>query len=233
MDRAPSHARDGQMRSAFTRSLETLCESCHGAVAASLVDEEGEAVDLVSAPHVWGDGPDADRLGGYTIKLIAAHFQIVLRHAGEDQRHPVRQLRIRAERYGFVLKSLQEGYALLMLCRPDALYTVSSRALRQVEVELALEAGWDIPEPHTLFWRRAMVRLDARRHPQVLRFAAGLDGSDDQNAEHWRPVVSHGPAEEISGFERAFSVTLEGMAAPVRLVREPTGYWYVGLEPHG
>ena len=66
MQRAPSTARDGQSRSGFTGILETFCESCHGAVAASLVDEEGEAVDLASVPEMW------DETDGYTIKLIAA-----------------------------------------------------------------------------------------------------------------------------------------------------------------
>ena len=228
------------MRSAFTRILETLCESCHGALAALLVDEEGETVDLAAVTLVETDGDDkiVRRMEGFDIKLSGAHWQIVLREAmGTRHLGGVCQLWVTTPSHGYIIKSLFEGYVLVFVCRPDALYTVSRRALRQVEVELALEARWAVPEPEAPFWRRAMVRMDARGRPNLLRYAAGLDGSEEQDAEAWHPVRSLGPAKDFKGFEKAFEVIIghptssgAGPERPVTLVRERTGFWFVGLE---
>jgi len=228
----PGSSREGQSRSPFTGILETLCESCHGALAALLVDEEGETVDLAAVTLVEMDGDDriVRRMGGFDIKLSGAHWQIVLREACEKHHlGGVRQLWVTTETHGYVIKSLFEGYALVFVCRPDALYTVSARALRQVEVELALEARWAVPDPELPFWRRARVRMDARGRPSLLRFVAGLDGTEEQDAEAWHPVRSHGPAKDFKGFEKAFDVTIGDDAQRVTLVRERTGFWYAGL----
>jgi hypothetical protein len=239
----PGSSREGQLRSAFTGILETLCESCHGALAALLVDEEGETVDLAAVTLVEMDGDDkvVRRMGGFDIKLSGAHWQIVLREAMSTMNlGGVRQLWVTTPSHGYIIKSLFEGYALVFVSRPDALYTVSSRALRQVEVELALEARWAVPDPEAPFWRRAKVRMDARGRPNLLRYAAGLDGSEEQDAEAWHPVRSLGPAKDFKGFEKAFDVVIgqgskprdvsaDQADAPVTLVRERTGFWYAGL----
>lgn len=230
---SPGSHREGQLRSPFTGILETLCESCHGSLAALLVDAEGETVDLASVPVVEMDGDDrvVRRMGGYDIKLCGAHWQIVLREAAETAHlGGVTQLWVTTASHGFVIKSLEEGYALVFVCQPDALYTVSARALRQVEVELALEALWAVPDPVQPFWRRAKVRMDARGRPSLLRFAAGLDGSEEQDAEAWRPVKSHGPAKDFKGFEKGFVVTIGDETTAVHLVRERTGFWFAGFD---
>jgi hypothetical protein len=229
----PGSHRDGQLRSPFAGILETLCESCHGSLAALLVDEEGETVDLASVPVVEMEGDDrvVKRMGGYDIKLCGAHWQIVLREATERAHlGGVTQLWVTTDSHGFVIKSLEEGYVLVLVLQPEAVYTVSSRALRQVEVELALEARWAVPEPDRPFWRRAKVRMDPRGRPNLLRFAAGLDGSEEQDAEAWRPVTSHGPAKDFKGFEKAFAVTIGNAPGPVTLVRERTGFWYAAFD---
>ena len=165
----PVSSREGQLRSPFTGILETLCESCHGALAALLVDEEGEAVDLAGVTLVEMDGDDkiVRRMEGFDIKLSGAHWQIVLREAMATQHlGGVRQLWVTTPSHGYIIKSLFEGYVLVFVCRPDAVYTVSSRALRQVEVELALEARWAVPRSDAPFWRRAKVRMDRARKAQ-------------------------------------------------------------------
>lgn len=245
---APASSREGQLRSPFTKILETLCQSCHGALSALLVDEEGETVDLAAVTLVEMDGDDkiVRRMEGFDIKLSGAHWQIVMREAmATSHLGGVRQLWVTTPTHGYIIKSLFEGYALVFVCRPDALYTVSSRALRQVEVELALEARWAVPRPDAPFWRRAMVRMDARGRPNLLRYAAGLDGSEEQDAEAWHPVRSLGPAKDFKGFEKAFDVVIgergrpaagsswvPGVeeARPITLVRERTGFWFAGLE---
>ncbi len=203
--------RDGQHRSPFTGILEALCGSCAGSLAAAVADEEGECVDLATAPTVGGAAPP---MPAYIVKLCAAHWQIVM---AQMVPRAVRQLWIEAEKYGYVVKGLHHGYVLVLVCRPRALATVSWRALRQCEVDLALEAGWPVRDADATCWVRTRAALDAHGVPQRV-----------YHGKRW--IGDLGLVEQGGGvkrFERSYKSTAP--AAPnLELVREPTGLWYLG-----
>ncbi len=220
VDHAPPSAREGQVRSAFTTILETLCDSCVGAIAAGLVDEEGECVDLAFLP--------TRDIPAYSIKLCGAHWQIVMREAAAKlgpRCGAVRQIWIQTEQLSFVMGHLFDGYVLLLICRPDSHPAVSWRALRQVEVELYAEAGWPQRDPDGLYWRRAHVLLDPGNIPCALRFVHGFaahkGGSWDVDVSVLEPLGG------LQSFERGFLVQIHG-GERLRLVREPSGFWYAG-----
>lgn len=221
---APPSAREGQVRSPFTPILETLCDSCVGAIAAGLVDEEGECVDLAFLP--------TREIPAYLIKLCGAHWQIVMRDAMSSQKlegmfGPLRQMWVHAEAFSFVLSHLFSGYVLVLICRPDALASVSTRALRQVEVELSIEAGWPQRARHEPYWRRAHVLLDHEGNPRALRYVSGFVAHSARGWDATVSVVSN--LGDLDSFERGFEVQTQA-GDRLRLVREPSGYWYAGAE---
>jgi hypothetical protein len=213
--------REGQLRSAFTPILETLCESCAGSVAAGLVDEEGESVDHATPP---GEAERAAMIA-FDIKLAGAYWQIVIRQASEQPHFAgVRQLSVAVEGFDYVITQLFAGYVLILICRPGGIARVSTRALRQVEVELAREAGWPIPEPERPYWRRVRVKLDERSRPAALSFLINArDGCRTHSP--WERAGADLESLSTAGLERAFRFTLAS-GAERTLVRETTGYWY-------
>ena len=216
--------REGQSRSAFTPILETLCESCAGCVAVGLVDEEGESVDHATPP---GQRESAAMIA-FDIKLAGAHWQIVMRQAAQ-QPHlgGVSQLYLQTEAFDYVVSTLFAGYVLILICRPGGVARVSHRALRQVEVELAREAGWPIPAPDRPYWRRVRVRLGAEGRPAALSFLVnGRDGV--RSHTEWKTSFRLIDGADHPGFERSFRLGLPS-GAELDLVREPTGYWYGAL----
>jgi hypothetical protein len=222
---APS-AREGQWRSPFTVILETLCDSCLGAIGAGLVDDEGECVDFAFLP--------TQDIPAYDIKLTGAHLQIVMREAQRSAKleaawGAVHQMWIHTDDFSYVLVHLRDGYVLVLICRSDALSTVSPRALRQVEVELHAEAGWPLPEPHQPYWRRAHVLLDQRGQPVSLRYAQGFVVHSARQWDANLRVLA--VLENLASFERGFQV-LASTGETIHLVREPSGYWYAGLPIH-
>jgi len=215
---APASNREGQLRSPFTDILEQLCQSFVGAWAAGLADEEGECVDLASAPVARRDASLQSSVGGYGVKLAAAHWQIVMRDACSKLRqHGLRQLWITSETCAYLIVALHEGYVLVLICSPDALPAVSPRAVRQCEVELSLEAGWPLPAPTLPVWKRVGVALDGRGIPEALRCA-----------ERWHHGIEvMGRAAVLDGLERGFRVR-SAAGAELDLVRDPGGFWYAG-----
>jgi hypothetical protein len=218
---APNASREGQLRSPFTPILETFCESLVGAIAAGIVDELGECVDLAQLP-VFDKG---GRMEAYDVKLSGAHWQLVLRDAAAKLQ--ANELWIQADT-GFVLRMLFAGYVLVLVCRPDAVHSVSRRALRQVEVELYREATWAVPDAHVPYWRRVQVKLGHKGQPKALRFARPVLASSHLPPEPWDEHLKIiGPAPGIDGLERGFQVvTADQQELP--LIREPTGFWYLG-----
>lgn len=213
--------REGQSRSAFTSILETLCEACAGCLAVGLVDEEGESVDHATPPAM----AEPSAMIAFDIKLAGAHWQIVMRQAAE-QPHlgGVGQLSIQTSAYDYVVRQLFAGYVLVLICRPGGVARVSHRALRQVEVELAREAGWPTPAPDRPYWRRVRVRLDAQGNPGALSFLIhGRDGARTHTS--WKTTFRLLAAKDQPGFERTFRLGLPS-GVELDLVREPTGYWY-------
>ncbi len=218
-------AREGQLRSAFTVILEGLCGSCSGALAAVVADEEGECVDLAVAPPQGAVAAAATP--GYLVKLCAAHWQIVMGQLAANDAG-IRQLWIDAMQFGYLVHRLHGGYVLVLMCRPRALATVSWRALRQCEVELALEAGWPVPDERATCWTRTRIKLDGRGKPTEVCLAGrwiGDLGLDEA------PASGNGGT---GGFERRYvpkanpAGKQDVSAAAIELVREPTGLWYAG-----
>lgn len=221
---APPSAREGQIRSPFTAILETLCDSCIGAIAAGLVDEEGECVDLAFLP--------TREIPAYSIKLCGAHWQIVMRDAMSSPKlanvsGPLRQMWVHAAEYSYVLAHLHSGYVLVLICRPDALSAVSRRALRQVEVELSKEAGWPHRDSEEPYWRRAHVLLDHQGNPRALRYVSGFVAHGTRGWDATISVVAG--LSDLDDFERGFEVRTDA-GDRLRLVREPSGYWYAGID---
>jgi hypothetical protein len=246
LESSPPSIREGQLRSAFTSILEVLCESCVGALAAGLVDHDGECVDLASVfgprtKFVEPPGPapaagaaELQQMQGYAIKLCGAHWQIVMRDAASSasivrSHGAMKQMWVRTDSFSYVVGLLHDGYVLALICEPDALAAVSPRALRQVEVELALEAGWPVPEPDRPFWRRVRVRLDPLGRPNALRYARTLDG---ESATWDSSLAGVTPVEGLDGFERGFLIVLRSHET-LLLVREPSGFWYAASQPDG
>jgi hypothetical protein len=202
----PGSLRDGQVRSAFATILETLLASTIGIVAAVLVDEEGEAVDHAGALPAWH------------AKVAAAHWQIVLRDLSASSAFSTsRCVIIRAERFGYVLRQLFGGYVLVLVCRPHAVSSVSARALRQVELELADEAGFTVGDAASSFWTRVQVILGPDRLPVELR-------QGDRPAEGLQILA---PAAGLAQFELGYRVRAAS-GRELLLVREPSGVWYAG-----
>ncbi len=207
-------AREGQLRSAFTVILEGLCASSAGSLAAVIADEEGESVDLALARD---SGAVSPAVPAYLVKVSAAHWQIVMSQLNARAAAPIRQLWIEAAEHGYLVQRLHRGYVLVLLCRPRALTTVSWRALRQCEVELALEAGWPVNDESATCWTRTRIKLDARGRPFAVWF--GGDWLTDLGLEE--------AAASGNGFERRY-VAKAPRESSFALVREPTGLWYVG-----
>jgi hypothetical protein len=204
-------SRDGQHRTPFTTILETLVASTVGCIAAVLVDEEGETVDY------------AGELTPYDMKLAGAHFQIVLRDLcvraqdGRPANATARCIVTRAERFGYVVRELFGGYVLVVVCAPTQVFSLSPRALRQVEVELSSEAGFPATEDHVPGWARVRVILSRTGEPAELQH---LGGRSDR--------VEVQRIEQAREFERAYQVrTADGRE--LMLVREPSGVWYAAL----
>jgi hypothetical protein len=214
----PSSGREGQLRSAFTTILEQLCQSVVGGLGAGLVDEEGECVDLASPPVSTCSSEQVGAVGGYGLKLAAAHWQIVMRDAARKlPKHGVRQLWVTSQSCAYLMVALHAGYVLVLLCCPDALPAVSGRAVRQCEVELSLEAGWPLPAPELPVWKRVGVALDGSGRPEALRL--------DHRWHHGIEVL--GRAGGLASFERGFRVRADA-GAELDLVRDPAGFWYAG-----
>ena len=206
--RAPRDARDGQQRTGFTPSLESLVATCVGCIAAVLVDEEGETVDY------------AGRLPPYDVKLAAAHFQIVLRElCNAAQGRTARSVLVRTERYGYVAHRLFGGYVVVLVCTPEAVSGISARALRQVEVELSHEAGWPLDGDEPQIWTRVLVRVGPNGVPIELWPRRGVG----------EPVAVQGRVIGLGAFERGFRVSTAS-GCELTLVREPSGAWYADTE---
>ncbi|HYP89671.1 MAG TPA: hypothetical protein VEQ59_16000 [Polyangiaceae bacterium] len=203
-----------QSDSPFSAILGRLCDD-GGALAAALVDAEGETVDY------------AGLLSPYEIKVAAAEWRIVLRVVREARlpgfQH-VGGVTIRAARRSFLIESLPDGYAIA-LCLPQHSFNVSRRALAQARRELGQEAGLALPEPRTrgaqITWARVKVRLPLgigrRRRPDAIWLAEG-----------WSPLTILGryQARDLARNELGFLARLAS-GAEVFLVREPLGVWFI------
>lgn len=204
-------ARD-QSDSPFSAILGRLCDDS-GALAAALVDAEGETVDY------------AGLLSPYEIKVAAAEWRIVLevvRSARIPGFQHVARVTVRAARRTFHIESLPDGYAIA-LCLPQHQFVISRRALAQATRELGHEAGLVQPMRRgQATWARVKVRIPAERRGASARPDAIWLSND------WSPVTILGRAQarDLSHSEIGFLARL-GSGAEVFLVREPLGVWFI------
>jgi hypothetical protein len=201
-----------QSDSPFSAILARLCDDS-GAVAAALVDAEGETVDY------------AGLLTPYEVKVAAAEWRIVL-SVVQGAKVPgfrfVTELTVRAKGRSFAISALPDGYAIA-LCLPRRSFVVSRRALEQARRELAAEAGLVLPVGRSqVSWVRVTVRTPKARSPQRRRpDALWLNGE-------WSPLTIMGryQARDLARSELGYLARLAS-GAEVCLVREPLGVWFV------
>jgi len=200
-----------QSDSPFSAILSRLCEDC-GALAAALVDGEGETVDY------------AGLLSPYEIKVAAAEWRIVLAVVRESRLpgfHSASGMTIRALRRTFLIEGMPDGYAIA-ICLPRHAFNVSRRALAQAVRELGREAGLVLPEARAqVNWARIKVRT-----PEGSRLVRRPDAIWLKDA--WSPVTILGryQARDLSGRELGYLARLAS-GAEVFLVREPLGVWFI------
>lgn len=145
----------------FTPILVRHVEQTVGAIGAAIVDGEGEAVDYAG-----------DTIDPFELKVAAAHWRIVLadidagrlaERGGETQR-----MFVLTEKRGFLLETLQEGYALLSILRADAAFGHADRSLDHTLRAIYREAGWPAP-PGAFRWHPIDVEIDPRARPYRIR----------------------------------------------------------------
>lgn len=189
--------------SPFAPILADLVKKLPGAVAAALVDREGETVDY--------HGPTTDP---YDVKVAAAHACVVIDDIGRTSVFPVlRGLSIRAAARSFVVYALPEGYAIVAILRRRAFCPPGGRALLCAARALSTEARLKFVEPRPS-WFEVALRTGARGRPdRVVR------------GERLEPIEVLGAVVGLAKRETGFRVrTLSGHEMTV--VREPGGLWY-------
>ncbi len=197
-----------QEQSPFGVALERLCVGAP-AIAAALVDEEGETVDYAGA------------LSPFSVRVAAAEWQLVMAQCERSPRRSlgrVREILVRHESASFALCAIMDGY-ILVVQLPRGAFSLSSRALAQATREIASEAGLDNvfrAEDHTL-WRRIVVREHQRRPLAI-----------ECGAQQWERVEILGRFYEagLAPGERGYRVRLAN-GCETSLIREPLGRWYV------
>jgi predicted regulator of Ras-like GTPase activity (Roadblock/LC7/MglB family) len=110
-----------------------IVDTVPGAVAAALVDEEGETVDYA------GD------VESEQIKLAGAYMSILLNRSSMTQTMgcvgPLIEIRLRAQHGQFVSRPLGLGYQVTVLLEPTATLPKLDDALDRALVALRIEAG--------------------------------------------------------------------------------------------
>jgi hypothetical protein len=193
-----------QSTSTFTEILERLLAATPGALAVALVDFEGETVDY------------AGRLATFDIKIAAAIWQIVIAETAETPAMgSIRQFNLRAGSRGYVVRRVQENYAVLIVLHRRAAFAVSDRALIEVQARLSVEAGWTAPSPE-LCWYRVDVEPEPRDRTRPLKMRV---------ADTWHPVDVMGSVRGLAAREKGFRIRLPS-GAEMMLVRERLGGWY-------
>lgn len=211
MKRRRRGATRDQSDSPFSAILRRLCDDS-GALAAALVDAEGETVDY------------AGLLSPYEVKVAAAEWRIVLTVVHESRLpgfHHVRGITVRGQGRSFLIEAMPDGYAIAM-CLPRHDFTVSRRALAQAMRELGQEAGLALPEARAqVHWARVQVRTPAESRLLRRPDAIWLQGA-------WSPITILGryQARDLSRSELGYLARLAS-GAEVFLVREPLGIWFI------
>ena len=127
---------------------------------------------------------------------------------------PAREVCVATRRAGYVLRTLDESYSLLLVVRPLGTFAVSRRALDETAFRILTEAGLDadrIPE-----WYRG--------RPRRVRPIAPLGARDHDSP--WLEVEVLGALVGLGAKERGFRIRLAS-GAEVMLLRESRRLWFV------
>jgi hypothetical protein len=211
MSRRRTLVQRDQAVSSFSASMQRLCEGT-GALGATLVDQQGEAVDY------------AGYLDPYHLRVMAAEWRLVLDIVRDAKRlglEQVQEFTVRADKKSFVLIALGEGYALVLEL-PHRAFSFSRRAVTEAVREIELEAGLP-PSPVTRAGER-WAKLDVRTAPGNRRRPAEvwMEGS-------WRPVTILGRYVEAARTERFVGYRARlATGYEFALIREPLGLWFAG-----
>ena len=119
---------------------------------------------------------------------------------------------MRAARASFLVRSLPDGYALVLCLSRGAGFRGLARAIPAFTRRLAREAGWP-PEPTG--WHAVDVLTDERRCPRALVI---------QTSEVKLEILGRFRAA-LPEHERAWRVRLQ-TGIELTLVRESGGFWY-------
>ena len=188
----------------FAAILADLLARVPGAFAAALVDVLGETVDYTG------------RADPFDVKVAAAHWHIVLTElAALTWLGAPRTLVIRAAMKSFLVHTLSDEYAVVVLLGRRAGFGASKRALAVCERALAAEAGWTV-RPAAQHCHAVNVECDRARRPARIRF---------QPSGPPTSLEVLGSVMGLAARERGYRVRLES-GAELTLVRETGGFWY-------
>jgi hypothetical protein len=186
-----------------------LCDATC-ALAAALVDTEGETVDYAGV------------VDPYEVRVSAAEWSLVLRVVARCESAPwqgTRQLMVRGARRSFAVVRVSSEYAIVVQLLPRC-FRVSPRALAEARREIVQEAGLDPTEevPHG---EEQWVRLDVMTRPGTRTPTALWWGGE------WRAleVLGRYASEQLGRGETAYRARLPP-GIELTLVREPLGLWY-------
>lgn len=171
------------------------------------MDSEGETVDY------------AGQFDTFELKVAAAHWQIVFSDLQEQTPTlgALRQITVRARARSYLVRRVQESYAVVLVLHRHAAFAVSERALQEADTRLSHEAGWPVA-PSSSRWFSVEVETGRRgrdrKRPLRLRVA-----------QRWQPVEVMGAVVGLAPRERGFLVRLPS-GAEMLLVRERLGRWF-------
>ncbi|MFO0755236.1 MAG: roadblock/LC7 domain-containing protein [Byssovorax sp.] len=193
-----------QAASTFTAILQRLLDATPAARGVALVDFEGETVDY------------AGKVDPFELKIAAATWLITLTEVREARRlGEIRQIVVRARRAAYLMRRIEESYAVVMVLHRRAAFVVSERALEEAQVKLSIEAGFLVPK-YAIRWFSVEVKTEPRdrRRPAAVRVAGGF-----------QPVEVMGAVMGLGPREKGFRVRLPS-GAEMMLVRERLGQWF-------
>ncbi len=192
--------------SPFASILSNILDRVPGAVAAALVDGEGETVDY------------AGRFDPFEIKVAAAHFRILLGEAGRlGGTGEASWLTVRAKRRSYCVQRAPEGYAIVLVLQKRGGFASCSAGLATAIASLAAEAGWEA-DPH-FPWMAVEVSRDLRGRPVALHVEGVVMALDVLGTFPWGRTG------------RGFRVRTES-GHELSLVREPKNHWYADERVH-
>ncbi len=126
----------------FTATLEALLREVPEALCATLLDAEGETIDL------------ATRIDAFDARVYSAEFALPLATLRTALRHleagPLRELRLTGDRRAAVLRQVSDGCDVLVVVEGSVVLPFAARAVARASVFLAEETGMPSRRPISL-----------------------------------------------------------------------------------